>query len=77
MWGDVEGRLIVGRRGGTMEARGRDARECALLPTFLSHVDCGRTPERKMEHKGVTIYRETQQKSHRCDVKTRSQQSED
>lgn len=41
-----------------MEAIGRDAQECALLPTFLSHVDCGRTPERKMEHKGVTIYRD-------------------
>lgn len=35
-------RRTVGKRGGAMEARGRDAWECASLPTFLSHTDCSK-----------------------------------
>lgn len=32
-----------------MEASGRDAGECASLPTFLSHVDCVCTSGGKMD----------------------------
>lgn len=56
MRGGVVGRVPAGRRGGAMEARGRDAPECASLPSFLPHADHVRTAERTMERDGVSVH---------------------